>query len=57
MPKKVQDKAHYGIIPEKVIHKDSASLTYNKLKFTIIKARNKTVNTPIFSNQISNSNV
>ena len=49
-PKKVQEKVHYGITPDKVIHETylhSASLTCNKLKF---KARNKTVINP---NQIS----
>jgi len=49
-PKKVQEKVHYGIIPDEVMHETqlhSASLTCNKFKF---KARNKTVINP---NQIS----
>ena len=57
--KRAQEKARYGMI-HKVMHETwlvSASLIYNKIKVTIIKARSITVIAPNFSNQISNSNV
>jgi len=57
--KKAQEKARYGMI-HMVMHETwlvSASLIYNKIKVTIIKARSITVIAPNFSNQISNSNV